>query len=143
MAIDGVMQKQLFYDDINTLHLHASLSSTDAANCYNRVAQAIASMIFQTFGVTEAPTLSMLTAIQQMKFLLWTAYGDLRKCSWFPDTSKNSWLHARQWCIPSRMDGCLHRHPPRSPRPGPRGHLPLPSQWYIKEYFLHPLRRRQ
>ena len=48
----------------------------DAANCYDRIAHAIASMVFQSFGVPQNAITFMLSAIQEMKFFLRTAYGD-------------------------------------------------------------------
>ena len=53
-----------------------ALASVDAANCYNRVAHAIASLTFQAFGAPESASAAMLSAIQQMKFFLRTAFGD-------------------------------------------------------------------
>lgn len=35
VALDGIMYKQLFYDDVNILHCNAALSSMDAVNCYD------------------------------------------------------------------------------------------------------------
>lgn len=76
MADDGILAKTLFYDISRQLRTPAALASVDAANCYDRVAHAVASMVFQAFGATEHSTISMLTAIQQMKFFLRTAFGD-------------------------------------------------------------------
>ena len=54
----------------------AAISSVNVANCYHSIAHAIASMVFQSFGVPEEGVQSMLVAIEEMKFFLWTAYGD-------------------------------------------------------------------
>ena len=48
----------------------------DAAQCYDRVAHAIASLVFQAFGVPEEAVQSMLESIQDMKYFLRTAFGD-------------------------------------------------------------------
>jgi hypothetical protein len=48
----------------------------DAANCYNRIAHAIASLIFQAFGVPLTAVKTMLGAIENMKFFLQTGFGD-------------------------------------------------------------------
>ena len=48
----------------------------DAANCYDTVAHAIASLTFQAFGVTEEAVQSMLLAIEKMKYFLRTACED-------------------------------------------------------------------
>ena len=54
----------------------AGLGLIDAANCYNSIAHAIALLVFQAFGVPEEAIESMLTAIEEMKYFLRTAYGD-------------------------------------------------------------------
>ena len=76
MVDDGTLSKTLFYDIVRVLRILAAISSVDAANCYDSMAHAIASMVFQSFGVTEEGVQSMLVAIEEIKFLLWTAYGD-------------------------------------------------------------------
>ena len=48
----------------------------DAAQCYNSVAHAITSLVFQAFGVPEEAVHSMLTTIEEMKYFLRTSYGD-------------------------------------------------------------------
>ena len=50
----------------------AGLASVIADNCYDRIAHAIASLVFQVFGVPLSASESMLTTIQEMKFLLRT-----------------------------------------------------------------------
>lgn len=79
MADDGAVSKILFYDIVRQLKRPAGLASVDAANCYDRVAHAIASMVFQAFGTPPSACTSMLTAIQEMKFFLRTAFGDSDK----------------------------------------------------------------
>jgi len=75
-ADDGTLAKVLFYDIVRQSRLSAGLASIDAANCYDSIAHAIASLVFQAFGVPEGAVESMLTAIQEMKYFLRTAYGD-------------------------------------------------------------------
>jgi hypothetical protein len=48
----------------------------DASNCYNRIAHAMASLIFKSFGVEDTAVAAMLETIQEMKFFLCTAYRD-------------------------------------------------------------------
>eukprot|EP00956_Cyclotella_meneghiniana_P010715 scaffold14988_cov36-Cyclotella_meneghiniana.AAC.2 len=79
MADDGAVSKILFYDIVRQLKRPAGLASVDAANCYDRVAHAVASMVFQAFGTPASACESMLTAIQEMKFFLRTAFGDSDK----------------------------------------------------------------
>ena len=76
MAEDGILAKGLFYNISRQLRAPAALASVDAANCYDRVAHAIASLRFHVVGAPLQMTKSMLTAIQRMKFFLRTAYGD-------------------------------------------------------------------
>jgi hypothetical protein len=75
-AEDGALSKVLFYDIVRQLRLPAAISSVDASNCYDSIAHAIASLIFQSMGVPVEGAQAMLEAIQQMKYFLRTAYGD-------------------------------------------------------------------
>jgi hypothetical protein len=79
MADDGILSKTLFYDISQQFQTPAALASVDAANCCDRVAHACASLIFRAFGMHLHPTLSMLTAIQQMQLFLRTAFGDSKR----------------------------------------------------------------
>ena len=56
------------------------LASIDVANCYDSIAHAIGSLIYQSLGVPLEAVASMLSAIQDMKFFLRTAYGDSKNC---------------------------------------------------------------
>ena len=75
-ADDGTLSKVLFYDLVRQSRRPAGVSSVDADNCYDRVAHAIASLVFQAFGVSEQSAGAMLQTIQEMKFFLRTAFGD-------------------------------------------------------------------
>jgi hypothetical protein len=46
MAEDSTLCKTLFYDIMKQMHVPAAIASVDASNCYNRIAHAMASMIF-------------------------------------------------------------------------------------------------
>lgn len=50
------------------MRVPAGIASVDAANCYNSIAHAIASLVFQSFGMADMLVVAMLEAIQQMKF---------------------------------------------------------------------------
>ena len=76
MADDGGLTKVLLYDIVRQRRVPVGIASVDAANCYNRVAHSIASLVFQSFGVGEKSVTAMLEAIEEMKFYLRTAYGD-------------------------------------------------------------------
>ena len=43
--------KQLYFDQANILHVNCALASTNAANCYNAVNHAAASITFQAMGI--------------------------------------------------------------------------------------------
>ena len=76
MAEDGILSKVLFYDISRQLKAPAGLASIDAAKCYDRVAHAVASLVFCAVGAQLPMTRTMLSAIQQMQFFLRTAFGD-------------------------------------------------------------------
>jgi hypothetical protein len=76
MADDGMLTKVLTYDIICQTRRSAGLASVDADNCYDRVAHAIASLVFQEFFVPLLASEAMLTTIQEMKFFLRTGFGD-------------------------------------------------------------------
>ena len=73
--------KVIIYDIVQQARTSAALSSTDAANCYNSIAHAIALLVFQAFGVPLKAVESILTVFEEMKYFLWTAYGDFKKNS--------------------------------------------------------------
>ena len=66
----------LFYVIVRQARVSAGLSSIDTANCYDSIAHANTSLVFQAFGVPEEAVESMLTAIEEMKYFLRTAYGE-------------------------------------------------------------------
>jgi hypothetical protein len=75
-ADDGGLAKTLFYDIARQMRTPAAIASVDASNCYDWIAHAMASLIFQSFGVESTTVSAMLGTIQEMKFFLRTAYGD-------------------------------------------------------------------
>jgi hypothetical protein len=81
MAYDGGLAKMLFYDIVQQSHALATFALVDASNCYNWIAHAMASLIFQSFGAKSTAVLAMLETIQEMKFYLRTAYGDSKTFS--------------------------------------------------------------
>ncbi len=76
MANDGKLCKTLIYDIPRQARVPAAIASDDASNCYNRIAHAMASLIFQAFGVPLTAVETMLRAIKNMKFFLQTGFGD-------------------------------------------------------------------
>ena len=75
-ADDGGLAKTLFYDIARQTHTPSAIASVDASNCYDRIAHAMASLIFQSFEVESTAVYAMLETIQEMKFYLRTAYRD-------------------------------------------------------------------
>jgi hypothetical protein len=75
-ADDGTLSKVLFYDLVRQSRRPAGVASVDADNCFDRVAHAVASLVFQSFGVSANASTAMLSTIQEMKFFLRTAFGD-------------------------------------------------------------------
>ena len=75
-ADDGTLCKTLFYDITRQARVPAAITSVDASNCYNRIAHAITSLVFQAFGVPASAIKTMLGAIENMKFFLRTGFGD-------------------------------------------------------------------
>jgi hypothetical protein len=80
-AEEGSLAKTLFYDVVQQSQLLAGISSVDADNWYDRVSHAIASLVFCLFGMSKEATGAMLKTMQEMKFFLWTAYGDSKDFS--------------------------------------------------------------
>ncbi len=79
MADNGMLTKTLFYDVTRQARVPAAIALVNASNCYDRIAHAMASLVFQAFGVPESAIGSMLSAIENMKFFLRTGFGDSTK----------------------------------------------------------------
>jgi hypothetical protein len=79
MADNGTLTKTLFYDVTCQARIPAAIASVNASNCYDRIAHAMASLVFQAFGVPASAVGSMLSAIENMKFFLRTGFGDSTK----------------------------------------------------------------
>jgi hypothetical protein len=61
------------------MRLPAGISAADANNCYDRVAHPIASLLFQSLGFPKEAWVSIFKTIQDMKFFLWTGFGDSKE----------------------------------------------------------------
>jgi hypothetical protein len=66
----------MFYDITRQARVPAAIASVGASNCFDRIAHAMASIIFQAFVVPTTMIESMLGAIENMKFFLRTSFGD-------------------------------------------------------------------
>ncbi len=60
MADGGTLSKTLFCDLARQARAPAAIGSIDASNCYDRIAHAMASLVFQAFGVPITAVESML-----------------------------------------------------------------------------------
>jgi hypothetical protein len=76
MVDNGTLTKVIAYDIIRQSCRPAGIALVDAANFYDRIAHAIALLVFQAFGVLSSAAKCMLTTIQEMKFFLRTGFGD-------------------------------------------------------------------
>jgi hypothetical protein len=76
MADNRGLAKTLFYDIVRQTQSPAAIASVDASNCYDRIAHAMALLIFQSFGVEDTAIATMLEMIQEMKLFPRMAYGD-------------------------------------------------------------------
>ncbi len=76
MADDGGLAKTLFYNIVCKLRVPAAIALVNASNCFDRIAHAMALLIFQSFGIAETAVTTMLETIQEMKYFLRMAFGD-------------------------------------------------------------------
>lgn len=73
---DGAWLKRLFADISRQLRIVMGIVSADAEQCYDRIAHAFASLVFQAFGVWITAVCALLLTIQRMKFFLRTGFGE-------------------------------------------------------------------
>ena len=75
MATDTSLMKQLFFDQANILHEDCSVTSTDAANCYDAGNHTAVSLALQAVGVCLHFILCYLKCVQLMQYFLQTGFG--------------------------------------------------------------------
>ncbi len=80
MADNGTFTKTLFFDTACQARASTAIASVDASNCYDRIAHAIALLVFQAFGMPASAIESMLSTIENMKFFLQMGFGNSK---WF------------------------------------------------------------
>jgi hypothetical protein len=66
-----------FYNISCQFRVPSAIALVDASKCYDRIARAMTSMIFQAFGVPILAVETMLSTIENMKFFLRTGFDDL------------------------------------------------------------------
>ena len=96
---EGSLSKVLVYDVVQQTWSSASISSIDANDCYDRVAHAVALLVFWSFGVPKAAPGAMLRTIQEMKFFLRTAFGDSKKFAGSTGEQDSRSLSREQCCL--------------------------------------------
>jgi hypothetical protein len=79
MADNGTLTKTLFFDIACQARTPAAIALVDASNCYDIIVHAIASLVFQAFGVLASAIESILGMIENMKFILRTGFGDSKR----------------------------------------------------------------
>ena len=74
---DAILQQVLTYDLARQWRKPIIFALVDAAQCYDRVAHAMAALTRRAFKVWERSVLSILTPIQNMEYYLCTGFGNL------------------------------------------------------------------
>jgi hypothetical protein len=108
MANNGGLAKPLSYDIVPQLRVPAAIALVDASNCYDRIAHAMALLIFQSFVVAEMAVTTMLETIQDMKFFLRMAFGDSKEFA----RGENTRIGTREWRL---FGGLVHHQHPNPP----------------------------
>ncbi len=108
-ANNGGLAKTLFYNIVCQLRVPAAIALVDASNCYDRIAHAMALLIFHSFGVEDTAVTAMLETIQEMKFFLRMAFGDSKEFAGLTIEVKlqrigqENGASLARWCIISIM----------------------------------------
>ena len=74
-AEDAILQQVLLYDIARITKRPLLVAQVDAAQCYDRVALAAASLTLQAFNVPNSAVQSMLRPLHNMEFFLRTGFG--------------------------------------------------------------------
>ena len=75
-AEDGVLHQVLAYDIARQKRAPLIVASVDAAQCYNRIAHAVAALTLRALRVPESAVRCMLQPIRDMEFYIRTAFGE-------------------------------------------------------------------
>ena len=123
---DCYLTKFILYDIVWQARTSEALSSINSANCYNSTAHAILLLVFQYFGVPLEAVESMLTEMKEMKYFLWTAYGESKNFYGstielkFQGLCQGSGVDLSGFAVISTTILCAHK------RKGRGGHLVCP-----------------
>jgi hypothetical protein len=137
MGYNGTLCKTLFYDIIRQATVPVAIALVDASNYYNRIAHAMAFMIFQAFGVPTTATESMLGTIENMKFFLCTSF-------WRLESFCRRWYHhqntrglPRQWRFAGVVGGYQHLYPASTWEERPWCKISLPNHKITTSPICH------
>jgi len=75
-AIDGALTKRLIMDNSRMMCKPMVIVSTDAANCYDRMAHKFIAMACMQWGVPTKVIRALLEPLHQARHFTRTAYGD-------------------------------------------------------------------
>jgi hypothetical protein len=78
-AVEVSLNSTLTYNSLWAKRKAAVMMSNDAKGCFDRIAHAIAVLCLRRLGCPNAPIQSIITAIQEMKHHIRTAFGDSDK----------------------------------------------------------------
>ncbi len=76
MADNGSLTRKLFYNVTWQARVPVAITLVDVSSCYDSIAHAVASLVFQAFEVLVTAIESMLGVIKNMKFFLRMGFGD-------------------------------------------------------------------
>ena len=75
-AVEAVLNKRLMLDNLRLTATTATVTSTDVANCYDRMIHNVVSLCGQCLGITLAVMTALLRPLQISKHYIRTAYAD-------------------------------------------------------------------
>jgi len=78
---DAMLQQVLVFDIARQLRRPLLVASVDAAQCYDRIAHAVAALTLRAYKVRQSSVASMLQPIQAMEYYLRTGYGESKTYS--------------------------------------------------------------
>jgi hypothetical protein len=73
---DETLVKVLFYNIVHQTRILAEMSTVNADDCYDWITHPIASLLFQSLGVSKEACVSIFRTIQDMKIFLRVGFGD-------------------------------------------------------------------
>ena len=87
MADNGTLCKTLVYDITQQAQVPAAIASVDASNCYDRIAHAISSLVFQASGIPTTAIVLQSPYPTQGQNCTFNENHMFRQCRWPPCTA--------------------------------------------------------